>query len=105
MNPHEVMNLMSGMSEGDAIIVDWLDACSMAGEWTEKEDFDPALEIESHAYVNSIGFLFKTLDKGVVIVQSISDSTISEAIFIPFGMIIEIRKLEDAHVAAKYNKV
>ena len=104
MNAHEVMNLVASFNQDDVIIIDWLDACTIAGDWTEKTEFYPEEEIKSHAYVSTSGFFFKVTDKGIVIVQSTSDDAISDGMFIPFGMILDIRKLEDVNVRANFTR-
>ncbi len=81
-------------SRGEKVHVDWLDACSVAIEWTDKKDYQWTKDVYEHAEVESIGFFYDLDDKGILLTQNETRDSVSHAIFIPIGMIQKMRRLK-----------
>ena len=94
MKKKEFAIQLNKFKKEDLIEVEWIDAASLAIDWTRRAEFDWAKELNEVAYINSIGYLYDYNDKFVLLSQNISKDTIAHIIAIPSGMVEKVRKLK-----------
>lgn len=70
--------------------VKWIDAASLAG-WNSADDAISC--IGKGKIIKTVGFVLKAGKKGIVLAQGVSEEgDVHEAIFIPRGMILKIKR-------------
>ena len=85
------------------IKVTWYDAYELsASDWYSPEEIDKKVPVEKTGeLVISIGFVFRENNNHIILIQSHQpegdpgDTTLSGAIFIPMGMVKDIKVLEE----------
>lgn len=70
--------------------VEWIDSCFNRG-WDSQENYEKNAGIST---CRSAGYLLSRDDKQIVIVQSISNNSLSEAIAIPLVAVVKLRRLD-----------
>lgn len=91
------------LQKGQLYMVKWVDASSLAMDWTQTKEWEPANELD--VLCTTVGYYAHTITvhgkEGVLIYQTKTKESLCHAKFIPIGMITDVRTLSACKVPKK----
>jgi hypothetical protein len=76
--------------------VKWID-CERTFGWIDRDAFMNWMSVKSNPMV-SVGFLASDIDDHIVLLQTVGDDQMGEAIQIPRALILELEELADTDI-------